>query len=35
VLWAFAAAAAHLMGSVAMTFAGIATLVVGRKLLTN
>ena len=35
VLWAFAAAAAHLLGSVAMTFAGIATIVVSRKLLTN
>ncbi len=34
-MWAVAAAAAHLLGSVAMTSAGIATLVVGRKLLTN
>lgn len=34
-LWALAAAAAHLAGSVTMTFAGIATVTLGRKLLLN
>ncbi len=33
VLWAIAAAAVHLMGSVALTFAGIATVFFGRKLM--
>ncbi len=33
--WAIAAAAAHLAGSVAMTFAGIATVVMTRKLMAN
>lgn len=34
-MWAVAAAGAHLAGSVAMTFAGIATVTLGRKLLAN
>ena len=34
-MWALAAAAAHLAGSVTMTFAGIATVTLGRKLLMN
>jgi CrcB protein len=33
--WAIAAAAAHLAGSVTMTFAGIATVTLGRKMLMN
>lgn len=34
-LWAMAAATAHLAGSVVMTFAGVSTVILGRKLLLN
>jgi CrcB protein len=34
-LWPLATAAAHLAGSVTMTFAGIATVAISRKLLVN
>ena len=34
-MWAIAAAAAHLAGSVTMTFAGVATVALSRKLMAN